>query len=466
MQQTLLFTFGLAVCLLLLLRRFGAGRSRLPYPPGPKGLPIVGNIHDVQPKSGSDSDKRQADSRFRWERYLDWSRQYNSPDIVSVHVFGERMVVLNSRKAVEEVLEKRSANYSDRPAMHMTNDLSGWAWDFAHMRYSDWWRLHRKTFHQYFQARAMPEYYDIQREATEALIRKLTTSPADYYDHVRQQVSFSQTSLISPVLKIVYGYQPQDSLASDPYVKLANSAIEGIIETAIPGAFLVDFFPALKFVPSWLPGAGFKRKAQVWKKYCLELRDRPWEWLKSSIVDGTAEPSFASRNLEKLASSITSDSDREAMEEVIKGCSAISYLAGSDTTVSVLLSFILNMMKYPEIQSRAQAEVDSVVASLGRLPEFGDQSKLPYVDAVLAETLRRNTVTPLALPHAALEDDVYEGYWIPKGSTIVGNAWAILHDEDLYGPEPMKFNPDRFMKQDGKERPPHPERYAFGFGRR
>ncbi|KAL0576519.1 hypothetical protein V5O48_005464 [Marasmius crinis-equi] len=215
-----------------------------------------------------------------------------------------------------------------------------------------------------------------------------------------------------------------------------------------------------------MPGAGFKRKARVWKKYCMELRERPWEWMKSEIVEGTAEPSFTTQNLQKFVTSTTSDSDREAMEEVIKNCAGISYLAGSDTTVSVILSFILNMMKHPEVQSRAQKEVDSVVVSSGRLPDFGDEGKLPYVDAIIAETFRLNPVTPLAVPHAALEDDVYEGYWIPKGSTVIGNAWAVLHDEDLYGPEPMKFNPDRFMKQEGKERPPHPEKYGFGFGRR
>ncbi|KAF9260092.1 cytochrome P450 [Marasmius fiardii PR-910] len=215
-------------------------------------------------------------------------------------------------------------------------------------------------------------------------------------------------------------------------------------------------------MPVWLPGAGFRRKAQTWKKYSEELRDLPWEWHMRSINQGTGEPSFVTRHLEKLSSSME-DNERQAMEEVIRNCAGISFVAGADTTVSAILSFILNMARHPEIQSRAQAEVDT----LGRLPEFSDMENLPYVEAVIAETLRLNPVTPLGVAHSALMDDVYEGMWIPKGSTVVGNAWAILHDEEVYGPDPMTFNPDRFMRKVGNEElPPHPKNFGFGFGRR
>ncbi|KAF9268002.1 cytochrome P450 [Marasmius fiardii PR-910] len=426
------------------MRRAGRRYKSIPLPPGPKGLPIIGNPQAVQPG------KRPGD--YRWERFLQWSRDYDSPDAVSVEVFGGRMIVLNSKKAVTELLEKRSANYSDRPAMRMNVELSGWYWNFAHMRYSDRWRFHRKTFHQYFQPRVMPEYYEIQRVATARLIRKLLASPEDFEGHLKEHSG-------SIILEIVYGYTLQAT--NDPYLLLVSKALPGIVETSVPGSFLVDFLPILKFVPSWFPGAGFKRKAKSWKKYSEELRDLPWGWLMESITQGAVEPSFVTRNLERLSSSMENDK-REAMEEVIRNCAGISFLAGSDTTVTALLSFILNMARHPEIQSRAQSEVDS----LGRLPDFADKEKLPFVDAVIAEALRCDPVAPLAVPHAVMEDDVYEGMRIPKGSTVVGNTWAILHDGEVY-PDPMTFNPDRFMKKDGNEElPPHPEMFAFGFGRR
>ncbi|KAL0573663.1 hypothetical protein V5O48_008292 [Marasmius crinis-equi] len=200
--------------------------------------------------------------------------------------------------------------------------------------------------------------------------------------------------------------------------------------------------------------------------------------------EGDAVPCFSTRNLEKFK--ITPNSGEQSrMEEVIKNCAAVSLtgpgfllfvmhtliqkynfdLAGADTTVSAVLSFILAMVIYPEVQARAQRELDEVVGH-SRLPDFDDRDSLPFINAILAETLRWNPVTPLSVPHRSVKDDVYEGYFIPGGATIVANVWAVLHDEDLYGPDTCGFNPDRFLGKDGEDLPPDPEPIAFGFGRR
>ncbi|EEB86975.1 hypothetical protein MPER_15887, partial [Moniliophthora perniciosa FA553] len=86
--------------------------------------------------------------------------------------------------------------------------------------------------------------------------------------------------------------------------------------------------------------------------------------------------------------------DNPEMIDVIKNSSAIAYLAGSDTTVSLILSFMLAMVLHPEIQARAQAEIDAVIGS-ARLPDFDDREQLPYVEAIFAESLRWNPVAPL-----------------------------------------------------------------------
>ncbi|THU76423.1 cytochrome P450, partial [Dendrothele bispora CBS 962.96] len=99
------------------------------------------------------------------------------------------------------------------------------------------------------------------------------------------------------------------------------------------------------------------------------------------------------------------------------------------------------------------------------LPDFGDRENLPYLEAILTESLRIYPVLPLAVPHHSIEDDVYEGYFIPKGTTFVANSWAILHDERAY-PDPLKFNPERFVQKEGEKLPPSPLLYAFGYGRR
>ena len=78
----------------------------------------------------------------------------------------------------------------------------------------------------------------------------------------------------------------------------------------------------------------------------------------------------------------------------------------------------------PEVQKKAQAELDSVIGS-SRLPEFSDRDSLPYLNALIKELMRWHVVAPTAVPHAAIQDDVYNGYLIPKGSLILANLWYV-----------------------------------------
>jgi cytochrome P450 len=80
------------------------------------------------------------------------------------------------------------------------------------------------------------------------------------------------------------------------------------------------------------------------------------------------------------------------------------------------------MVLFPEVQKRAQEEIDRVVGK-ERLPDFADRDKLPYINAVIKEVLRWHPVTPLGIPHMATEDDIYEGYLIPKGAYLFPNNW-------------------------------------------
>ncbi|KAJ7357266.1 cytochrome P450 [Mycena albidolilacea] len=434
--RTLFYGFCISVVCLAAYRRV---RMRARLPPGPPGRWLIGNLRDIP------HDIPQ------WLTFKHWGEKFG--EIVYLEVFTRRMVILNSYAAVAELLDKRSANYSDRPPMHMANDLMSWNWDFVHMRYSDRWRLHRKTFHQYFQSRAVPAYLPIQMRATRTLLQRLSKDPTHFDSHIREHSG-------GVILQVVYGYEIQPE--NDPYAALAQEAMENLNQTVHSGLFLVDFLPILKYVPAWLPGAGFKRKAKVWAKSSLALRDVPFESVKASMATGTATPSFSADNLAKLNKSASSP---PSLEEVVKNCAGIAYLAGSDTTIAFLLTWILAMTLNPEAQAKARAEVDAIVGN--RLPDFSDRdrSSFPYVNAMFEETLRWGPVTPLAVPHMNIAEDEYAGYRIPAGTTIVANAFAILHDADIF-PEPDKFIPERFLPEDGKVPSIRPADVAFGFGRR
>jgi cytochrome P450 len=122
------------------------------------------------------------------------------------------------------------------------------------------------------------------------------------------------------------------------------------------------------------------------------------------------------------------------------------------------------MVKYPEVQRKAHAELDYVIGR-SRLPNFQDRESLPYISAIVKETMRWQPVSPLGGAHCSTEDSEYKGYFIPKGSYVIGNAWSILHEPFDY-PEPLEFNPDRFLKGSQLDPSVQEPLAAFGFGRR
>jgi len=150
--------------------------------------------------------------------------------------------------------------------------------------------------------------------------------------------------------------------------------------------------------------------------------------------------------------------------EALKNAAFTAYTAGAETTQSTLLTFVYAMIMNPEVQARAQEQIDAVVPAK-RLPDLNDRPLLPLVDAILRETIRWMPSAPIGLPRSTTEDDVYEGYFIRKGSFVVVNIWEIFHDATRYT-NPMSFNPDRFLHPDGTLTDDTSYTMIFGFGRR
>ncbi|RXW15746.1 hypothetical protein EST38_g10108 [Candolleomyces aberdarensis] len=229
------------------------------------------------------------------------------------------------------------------------------------------------------------------------------------------------------------------------------------------GSFLVDLIPALTYVPDWVPGTGWKKFAKYYRDMSLMSRVTPFKLVRDLMEQETATPCVVSRMIEKLPDE--TDPDYAEAYTVAQDTSAVAYVAGSDTSFGGGMTFFLMLAMNPEVQKRAQKEIDEVVG-FGRLPDFSDKPQLVYLDALLKEVFRWHQTLPLGVPHATTQDDVYDGYFIPKGTVVIGNALHILHDPELY-PDPYKFDPDRYIK-DGKinKEVANPYSAAFGFGRR
>ncbi|KAF9463660.1 cytochrome P450 [Collybia nuda] len=407
-------------------------------PPGPRGLPLLGNILDMP-------------SNYPWLTYSKWAATHG--DIVYITTLGGPIVIINSAKVATDLFEGRSLNYADRPAMAMLVDLMKWDWDVGKMPYSDRWRQHRKALHDYFKPKKVHNYHAVQKEAVDIFIQQITDTPELYADHTHFYAA-------SVILKVIYGYEML--VEDDPYLKIVRAAGEGLVAATNVGSFAIDYIPALKYVPAWFPGASFRNKAKKWAEAIAVLRDSPFDRTKERMESGTNMPCFVSEGIEKFYHLPTNSNNQEI---IIKDCAAVSYLAGAETTANGILWWLLAMIRYPSVQARAYRELQDAIGTT-RHPTFDDQPHLPYIQAMVSETLRWHPIAPLAVPHRVINDDFYDGYHIPAGATVIGNAWAILRDERVY-PEPLEFKPERFLNAPGSEVPPDPATLgAFGFGRR
>ncbi|KAJ2928446.1 hypothetical protein H1R20_g8642, partial [Candolleomyces eurysporus] len=203
--------------------------------------------------------------------------------------------------------------------------------------------------------------------------------------------------------------------------------------------------------------------------YGIPIQEENDPYLEISRESGKATASVVSTCLQKVT---VGKEDDAFTEEVIQNVAGTLFATGSDSTVSVIASCILGLLEHPEVLKKAQAQVDSVVDP-GHLPEFEHESSLPYITAIIYETLRWRDVAPIAVPHLLSTDDEYEGYRFPAGTVIIPNAWqvfqAMLHDETVY-PDPFNFNPDRFINAETGQvdfaRERDPSHACWGFGRR
>lgn len=129
------------------------------------------------------------------------------------------------------------------------------------------------------------------------------------------------------------------------------------------------------------------------------------------------------------------------------------------------------MIANPEVQKRAHAELDKVVGR-ARPPTFADMPSLPYIQAMVKETLRWARIAPFGVPHRSTADDWYEGTFIPKGTICLPNMHVVNSDPRIFGEDAARFNPDRYLSDDhgGAEKTEMEEREmgstVFGFGRR
>ncbi|KAH6918908.1 O-methylsterigmatocystin oxidoreductase [Coprinopsis sp. MPI-PUGE-AT-0042] len=421
---------------------------RLARPPGPKGLPIFGNllqIHNAGIKS--------------WLMYNEWAQRYG--DLVYADIFGQPILVLNSLKCTRDLLEKRGSKYADRAVLPSISFLKA-DWFLGNISYGSLWRAHRRMFHQYYNKTQIHKYSPVIEHQVAIFLRRLRSDPKCFLEDTRWLFG-------AIIIQISYGFNNPADIES--LSKSAETIVKAFSDCVTPGHFLVDVFPILRYVPTWFPGAAWQRRLiEVGKinEYILHRTfDDAQEQAKGSAIDEAQD--VASRIIANLP---PKDHPGYAQQEQLgRRTIAVAYIAGADTTVSSAHALFAALANHPECQRMAHAELDEAIGT-ERLPTVSDLPQLPYVQALVKEVSRWFSVTPMGIPHILSQDDTYEGYFIPKGTLVMGNSWAIMHDPNVFE-DPLEFKPERYLMRDpitqqAKINPDvlDPESAAFGYGRR
>ncbi|KAF8147296.1 cytochrome P450 [Mycena galopus ATCC 62051] len=239
MNYSSLALLALAILLLKFFQKLLSARQRqlLPFAPGPSPQPLVGNFRDLPTK-------------LPWLTYSKWGLQYGS-DLVHASALGQHVVVVNSVKTAVELFEKRSHIYSDRPVIAMVK-LMGWDFNLGLLPLGDRWRVQRRMFQQHFRRDVSRNYRPVQIKKVHQLLRGLLSSPHEFRELIK-------TLAAATIMSIIYGYEVKPS--NDRFVALSENAVKKLLESVFPGAIAVNTFPILRYLPSWMPGTGFKRFA-------------------------------------------------------------------------------------------------------------------------------------------------------------------------------------------------------------
>ncbi|PSR85691.1 cytochrome P450 [Coniella lustricola] len=462
---------------------------RLRMPPGPLPLPLLGNKpHLARSKP--------------WLHLHAWASTYGP--LYTIWLSRSRPTLIISDPVVaSELMESpgRSGKFSSRPRMVALGELY---WNNASILvqpYGKGWSVRRRLLHLAMTGRRLAGYKGVQEAEGVRLCfgllgmdgedggNKDNDNNKNNNSNSQKYVSLIETFTASIVFCVAYGHRI-DSLHAR-VIKQRFAFMQYAASLNVPGRYLVETLPWLKHVPDFLAPwkaeikAAGRREAEANGKL-MDLVKREMETAKVarallSLAEAEAEEkslkaeerqrleresqlpeSLCSLLLELREAESAPEAHQQPPPSKSQGTADTASLtardlsfipaslfgAGSDTTASTLCSALLALVTHPETLVAAHQELDRVVSlPASRSPTFADEPSLPYLRALCKEVLRWRPVAVLGgTPHASTEDDYYRGYYIPAGTTVLGNSWAINMNEAYY-PNPHHFNPLRFLDE-------------------
>ncbi|XP_068172648.1 cytochrome P450 2F5-like [Antennarius striatus] len=433
MESATLLLVGLLIVLLWLLTQKTRKQPRLP--PGPAGLPIVGNL-------------LQLDKKAPFKTLLEFSETFGP--VITIHLGLWRFVILVGYDTVKEALVDQGDDFAGRgPFPFLLRATRGYGLAVSN---GERWRQLRRftltTLRDFGMGRKRMEEW-IQEESKH-LIARIESTKATSFD----PTFFLSCSVSNVICSLVFGQR--FSYDDEHFLSLLKIISETLRFGSSPWGQMYNIFPWLM---ERLPGRHHKTFANV---------DVLREFMRKKIHEhqDTLDPNLPRDYIDCFLTRLNQEKHLPTTEfhyDNLVSTVLNLFLAGTETTSSTIRFAINVLMKYPKIQEKMQQEIDTVIGQ-ERCPRMEDRKSLPFTDAVLHEFQRVLDIVPMGIPRYAFQDIAFRGYTIPKDTVIMPLLYSVLKDEKQWA-NPWNFNPDNFLDQKGNFKK-NPAFLPFSAGKR
>ncbi|XP_010891676.2 cytochrome P450 2K1-like [Esox lucius] len=411
---------GLFLLVLYLLSSGSSSEPQGKEPPGPRPLPLLGNL-------------LQLDLKRLGDTVYEMSKTYGS--VFTVHIGPKKVVVLAGYKTVKEALVNHAEEFGERGIASVFRELQqGNGISFAN---GDSWKEMRR-----FALTNLRDFGMGKKGSEEKIIEEVRYLIEVFEEHKGEAFDTTQPihyAISNVICSIVYGSRFE---YSDPRFRHSVDRVnESLRLGGSASVELYNIFP-------WL-GPLLESKSRMFQNDAdnkKEIRDLVME-LKETLNPQMCRGFIDSFLVRMQTLEETGNSNSHYHIENLIQTVANLFAAGTDTTATTMRWGLMFMAKYPQIQDRVQEEISRVIGS--RQPLIEDRKNLPYTDAVIHETQRVANILPVSLLHVTSRDITFQGYFIKKGTDVIPLLTSVLRDESEWE-TPHAFNPAHFLNERGQ----------------
>ncbi|CCD71001.1 CYtochrome P450 family [Caenorhabditis elegans] len=402
--------------------------KRRNLPPGPIPLPFMGNILTMLLNKPG------------YECFRNCTKKYG--DVYTFWMGKTPFVMISSYDLLKDTFVRDGDTYKDKYPQPLNQKIRGGNYGIVESN-GHLWSTHRR-----FALTTLRDFglgKDLMQEKilieVEDIFKKF-----DAQLGLEQDVSVVMNNAIANVInQNIFGYRFEGDKEED-FKKLRE--LMEYQETAF-ATFKVYVEAFIPKVGALLPGRSLNELLEEW-------RDNFYTFFDTQIENHRKKIDFDSQeSLDYAEAYLKEQRKQEALGEFelfsnkqLSNTCLDLWLAGLSTTNTTVNWTICYVLNHPDVLQKMNEEFDQVVGS-DRLVTMGDKNNLPYFNAVLNESQRCANIVPINLFHATTKDTVINGYPVKKGTGVIAQISTVMLDEKIF-PDPYKFNPDRFIDENGK----------------